>query len=110
MKFTLIVPCLATAIIAAPAPQMGDHSHGGNANSADPAKGLGGTGMLALMGSMSKMLPRLALYRTVTPKPVSQRSGVIREQLYYGPLTLKSVQVSPKNLPVQPIVTAFRRN
>jgi hypothetical protein len=110
MKINIIVPYLATAIVAAPTPQMGDHSHGSNPNGAETPKGIGGAGMLAMMGPMSRMLPRLALYKTVAPKPVSQKSGVIREQLYYGPLTLKSVQVS-LIIPVsEPWVTSFRTN
>jgi hypothetical protein len=98
MKLKLIVSYLATAVVAAPTPQIGDHSHGTNSNGVGTPKGLGASGMLALMGPMSRMLPRLALNRTITPNPVSKKSGVIREQLYYGPLTLKSVQVNPNTL------------
>jgi hypothetical protein len=42
--------------------------------------------------SFLQMKP-IPLFKTVKLKPVSPRPDVVREQLFYGPLTLKTVQV-----------------
>jgi hypothetical protein len=53
-----------------------------------------------IAGSMVKrQLPFLSmnplpLFKRVNAKPVSPRPDAIREQLYYGPLSLKTVQAS----------------
>jgi len=76
-KYSLVLFCLSATVLAAPAPQID---------------------MAALKASgklepMVKMMPVLALSKTVSMVPISKKEGVTREQLYFGPLTLKSVAV-----------------
>jgi hypothetical protein len=93
MTLKLILLCLIAAVLAAPSPQMG----------AGLGNLLGGSNLSGLMGkatgAFSKMAP-LPLYKTVTAQPESKRPGVIREQLYYGPLILKPAAVRSYHLNV----------
>src|ERR1700710_729952 len=96
MKLNLAPFWLAAAVAAVPAPQMGEHSHGNGGAPPTPKWGVGdvgGFGMSTLMGAMVKMMPPLTLSKTVKAQPISKKQGVIREQLYYGPLMLKPVSV-----------------
>jgi hypothetical protein len=77
-KLSFASLCLSATVLAAPAPQLD--------MTAQMASGK--------LESTVKMMPVLALSKTVSMVPVSKKEGVTREQLYFGPLTLKSVAVS----------------
>jgi hypothetical protein len=122
MKLNLISLYLATSVWAAPFPQMGGHDHD---NEAGPAKGLGDLDLSGILGSaklggmdlsgplgtaMAKVMAPLPLHKKTISQPVSKKPGVIREQLYYGPLALKTVVVSDDDLTQYLKVTSYRKN
>jgi hypothetical protein len=84
--FSLIPLCLVPAALAAPSPQ-GGHDHG--------AKAPAGGNMAETLGqAFSGLMAPLPLYKiTRAEKPEFTVPGVIREQLYYGPLVLQPAAV-----------------
>jgi hypothetical protein len=97
MKLNLISLYLATGVWAVPSPLMGGPDSGND------LPGLLGT-------AMAKMMTPLPLHKKTTSLPVSKKPGAIREQLYYGPLALKTVVVSDDDLTQYLEVTSYRKN
>ena len=63
-----------------------------------PVKQMGGNLLAGMATSaIKKLMTPLPQYKKTTSEPVSKVPGVIREQLYYGPLVLKTVAVSSHN-------------
>jgi hypothetical protein len=92
MALKLICLCLISAALAAPSPQSPTHGLGGHGTEAPL-----GTGKMAdmLASTFAGVTAPLPLYKmTKAEKPEFNVPGVIREQLYYGPLVLKPAAVS----------------
>src|ERR1700749_2509566 len=83
-----ILLCLLSTAFAVPSPQ-GGHDHGGKTPS-----GIRDMGDI-MKSTFSALMNPLPLYKiTQGQKPEFSVPGVIREQLYYGPLILKPAAVS----------------
>jgi hypothetical protein len=89
IMLSLISLCLFPTALAVPSPQAG-RDHG--------AKAPTGGNMADMLGkAFSGLVAPLPLYKiTKAEKPEFAVPGVIREQLYYGPLVLQPAAVRPR--------------
>ena len=88
IMLSLISLCLLSTTLAVPSPQAGhDHS----------AKAPPGANILDMLwGGLARLIPPLPLYKiTNAEKPEFAVPGIVREQLYYGPLVLQPAAVRP---------------
>lgn len=100
-KFITFSLSLVATSLAAPTPQMDPGMSMGAEPKAAAPKGMGLQDLTSLptglvsggIGLLTRVMPTLTLSKTVKVEPVSEKPGVVREQLHFGPLTLKTAQV-----------------